>query len=328
MDNAFFQVSHDLTVTDGRTEEALIAIENVQNGDAKLIAWFYRDDNGNERAFDINNMPVKQDLDLYAKWDSGAFMDYIIYYQLESNGESVNEPEILAVADKFNGFAHVGDTITFEAKGGTDLYPEYQMKYFPKIRSHSITIAEDETTGEWYPTGPNGEKEQSYTFYYVHKESVPYKVEYIDKASGKPMSEVDPDIEDIIVTNNQYAVVNETFKMIPGYVPDAYQKTLVVVAEGEDKDNDGVIDSNVIRFYYTKDATRAYYKESHYIEVSGGKWEEYTSSTLLRNIGAPATALDIEIPGFTFNPNAEGTLTSGKVTADGLHLKLYYTRND
>ena len=116
--------------------------------------------------------------------------------------------------------------------------------------------------------------------------------------------------------------------MIPGYVPDAYQKTLVVVAEGEDEDQDGVIDSNVIRFYYTKDATRAYYKVSHYIEVSGGKWEEYTSSTLLRNIGAPATALDIEIPGFTFNPNAEGTLTSGKVTADGLHLKLYYTRND
>ena len=323
MDKASFQVSHDLTVTDGRTEEELIAIENVQNGDAKLIAWFYRDDNGNERAFDINNMPVKQDLDLYAKWDSGAFMDYIIYYQLESNGESVNDPEILAVADKFNGFAHVGDTITFEAKGGTDLYPEYQVEYFPKIRSHSITIAEDETTGEWYPTGPNGEKEQSYTFYYVHKESVPYKVEYIDKASGEPM----PEVPASIVENNKYAVVNETFKMIPGYVPDAYQKALVVVAEGEDKDNDGVIDSNVIRFYYTKDATRAYYKVSHYIEVSGGKWEEYTSSTALSNISAEVTASPIEIPGFTFDPSKEGTLMAGSVTAEGLHLKLYYTRN-
>ena len=324
IENASFQVSHDLTVTDGRTEEELLSIENVQNGDAKMIAWFYRDANGNERAFDIDNMPVKQDLDLYAKWDSGAFMDYVIYYQLESTGESVNEPEILAVADKFNGFAHVGDTITFEAKGGTDLYPNYQMGYFPKVKSHSITIAEDETTGEWYPTGPDGKKEQSYTFYYVQKESVPYKVEYIDKASGEPMSEVPASI----VRNNKYAVVNETFKMIPGYVPDAYQKTLVVVAEGEDEDQDGVIDSNVIRFYYTKDDSRAYYKESHYTEMSGGNWEEYTGSTALSNIGATVTASAIEIPGFTFNPNAEGTLTSGKVTADGLHLKLYYTRND
>ena len=329
LENATFQVSNGLTVDadEDVPDEQVEVLKNLKKGDAKMIAWFYRDANGNERAFDIDNMPVKQDLDLYAKWDSGAFMDYVIYYQLESTGESVNEPEIIAVADKFNGFAHVGDTITFEAKGGTDLYPNYQMGYFPKVKSHSITIAEDETTGEWYPTGPDGKKEQSYTFYYVQKESVPYKVEYIDKASGKPMSEENPNIEDIIVTNNKYAVVNETFKMIPGYVPDAYQKTLVVVAEGEDEDQDGVIDSNVIRFYYTKDDSRAYYKESHYTEMSGGNWEEYTGSTALSNIGATVTASAIEIPGFTFNPNAEGTLTSGKVTADGLHLKLYYTRN-
>ena len=45
------------------------------------------------------------------------------------------------------------------------------------------------------------------------------------------------------------------------------------------------------------------------------------------DIGATYNAEAMNIPGFTYAPETAGTVTSGELTAEGLELKLYYTRN-
>lgn len=101
-------------------------------------------------------------------------------------------------------------------------------------------------------------------------------------------------------------------------MPDAYQKRLVVTADGE----------NILYFYYTKDNEHAYYKITHYTQNTDGEsWTEYASSQAQGDIGTTYKADAMDIPGFTYDPKVEGTLTSGVLTENGLELKLYYVRN-
>lgn len=125
-------------------------------------------------------------------------------------------------------------------------------------------------------------------------------------------------IADKVVSDNKKAVVTERFEVIPGYMPDAFQKRLVVTAEGE----------NILIFYYTRDTKHAYYKITHYTQnLDGQTWTEYASSQAVGDIGTTYTAQPMTIPGFTYSPGAAGEVKSGVLTADGLELKLYYTRN-
>ena len=147
---------------------------------------------------------------------------------------------------------------------------------------------------------------------------MPYTVKYLNKATGEPVA------TEKTVSDNRKAVVTETFVPVSGMLPDAYQKRLVVSAE------DGAV--NEIIFYYTEDTTRAYYKITHYTENlakdAGGNptWTEYASSQAVGDIGTTYTADPMTIPGFTYDPNVTGTVASGELTANGLELKLYYTR--
>ena len=101
-------------------------------------------------------------------------------------------------------------------------------------------------------------------------------------------------------------------------MPDAYQKRLVVMADGK----------NILYFYYTRDTKHAYYKITHYTQnLDGQTWTEYASSQAVGDIGTTYTAQPMTIPGFTYSPGAAGEVKSGVLTADGLELKLYYTRN-
>ena len=89
------------------------------------------------------------------------------------------------------------------------------------------------------------DKENVYIFEYIALPDVEYTVKYIDKATGKEMAGVDPNPK--IVTTKD-AVVTEVFVPITGYMPDAYQKRLVLSANKEE---------NVIIFYYTADTENA-----------------------------------------------------------------------
>lgn len=240
-----------------------------------------------EKAFDFS-MPIVKDLNLYAKWSSNTLVAYTIKYELEDGTE---------VAPPTTGSALAGTTLTFEAKTGDELNKDYQSGYFPNTGSHSLTM------------DINGNNE--FTFVYVAKEKVGYTVRYLEKGTEKVLHE-----EKTAETSN--AIITEKFVQISGYAPDAYQKRLVLSATEAE---------NVITFWYTKDDVHAPVQIVHWIQnIAGEGYTEYQSSTNLNGeIGQTYTGTPLTIPGFTYN--AEKSNASGKLTAEGLELNLYYDRN-
>lgn len=271
-------------------------VAKPENGGYTFVGWFY-EENGVEKAFDFANMEIRKDLHVYGKWSSNTLKQYTVHFVLQ-NDHSVK------VADDITGAGLAGTTKTFDAKGGTDLYADYQEGCFPTVKSQSLLL-------------DINANDLVITFEYVKKEAVPYTVKYINRETGDSVFD-GKTVEDKVVPDNRKAVVTETFKVIRGYMPDAYQKRLVVTAEGK----------NILYFYYTKDEKHAYYKITHYTQnTDGERWTEYASSQAVGDIGTTYTAESMTIPGFTYDSSVPGTVTSGELTAGGLELKLYYTRN-
>ena len=298
-------------------EDALYTYDNVPhgttvtstpadptNGGYTFVGWFYISDTGEEKAYNFS-MPVNRDLNLYAKWSSNTLMKYTIRYAVENA-----DGTLTYIAEDTTGSALAGTTKTFNAKTGTELNERYQSGYFPKVSSHSITIDIDKP-------GNN-----SYTFVYVAKDEVEYTVRYLDKTTGEPVV-VDgvPTPDKVVKTRD--AVVTETFEQITGYAPDAYQKQLVLAAEG-----------NEIIFWYVKDDAHAPLQIIHWTQnIVGDGYTEYQSSTNLNGvIGTEYSETPLTIAGFTYNENpahpVDGypALASGALTKAGLVLNLYYDR--
>ena len=279
-------------VSHGKTVEK--PPKNPSNDPYTFVGWFYKDDDGTEHAFDFS-MPVTKDLNLYAKWIVNTLVPYTIHYKLE-NGTSI--------ADDTGGSALAGSTKTFEAKTGTQLTEGYQSGYFPETSSHSIIM------------DINGENE--YTFVYVPKPQVEYTVKYLEKGTGKQLAEPK-------TKSTPDAVVTETFKQIESYAPDAYQKRLVLSANE---------DENVLVFWYTKDDVHAPVQIIHWTQnIAGDGYTEYQSSTNLNGvIGTEYSETPLTIAGFTYNKKPDHPVVgypakdSGKLTAGGLVLNLYYDR--
>lgn len=273
----------------------------------EFIGWFYLDENSEETAFDPENMPVTQNLNLYAKWSSAVLQEYIVYFKDRATDTQI--------ADPIEGSAPAGTTKTIEAKGGTELYTGYQEGYFPENSKFSVTL-------------DIGSGDNTYTFWYVQKDKVPYSVYYVTESNKDGLTAITLDdktyyqvAETKTVPNNKQAIVTEEFKPVTGYVPDAYQKTLIIDA------NDDA--ANKIVFVYSVNTTQAMYKITHYIEgMTDGIWTEHASSEILGTIGDTYTAAPMTtIQGFTHDSTVDGTVLSGTLTAEGMELKLYYTRN-
>ena len=291
--NERLSTHHAETVSHG---SKLNNVAEPENGDYTFVGWFY-EENGVEKAFDFANMEIRKDLHVYGKWSSNTLKQYTVQFVLQ-NDHSVK------VADDITGAGLAGTTKTFDAKGGTELYADYQEGYFPTVKSQSLLLDINAT-------------ELVITFEYVQMPNVPYTVRYINNETGTNVFD-SATVQDRVVNDNRKAVVTETFKVIRGYMPDAYQKRLVVTAEGK----------NILYFYYTKDEKHAYYKITHYTQNTDGEsWTEYASSQAVGDIGTTYTADAMDIPGFTYDSSVPGTVTSGELTAGGLELKLYYTRN-
>ena len=260
------------------------------NGEYVFVGWFYKE-NGVEKAFDFS-MPVNRDLGLYAKWSSNKLVAYTIKYAVKNA-----DGTLTYIADATTGSALAGSTKTFNAKTGTELNADYQTGYFPKTSSHSLTIDIDAT-------------KNVFTFVYVAKPEVEYTVKYLEKGTNKELISSKTE-----TTMN--AVVTETFKQITGYAPDAYQKRLVLSADENE---------NVIIFWYTKDEIHAPVQVIHWTQnIVGDGYTEYQSSTNLNGeIGKDYSENQLTIPGFTYNTSKSNA--SGKLTAAGLVLNLYYDR--
>lgn len=270
------------------------------NGSYVFVGWFY-EENGVEKAFDFS-MPVVKDLNLYAKWSSNTLVTYTIYYK---SGDT-------EIAEPTTGSALAGTTLTFEAKTGDELNEDYQSGYFPNTGSHSLTM------------DINGNNE--FTFVYVAKEKVNYTVRYLDKATGEPVVVNGVSTPDKTGETSD-AIITEKFKVITGYMPDSYQKRLVLSADPE---------KNVITFWYTKDEHHATIQKNYWIQnVDGNGYSSmpYSEISAVGNIGTTYSADVITITGFTYNPHPANAhtehpaLASGVLTAEGLELNMYYDRN-
>lgn len=284
------------TVSHGKTVEN--PPENPSKGEYTFVGWFYKDADGTEHAFDFS-MPVTKDLNLYAKWSVNTLVSYTIKYAVRNE-----DGTLTYIADDTKGSALALTTKTFEAKTGTQLKEGYQSGYFPTTSSHSITMDIDNPA------------KNEYTFVYVPKAEVEYTVKYLEKGTETQLANPK-------TVKTRDAVVTETFKQISGYAPDAYQKRLVLAAE-----------NNEIIFWYVKDDTHAPVQIIHWTQnIAGDGYTEYQSSTNLNGeIGQTYSEASLTIAGFTYNKNPDHPVdgypakASGKLTASGLVLNLYYDR--
>lgn len=252
-----------------------------------FVGWFYISDTDEEKAFDFS-MPVNRDLNLYAKWRADVNVNYVIHYRLEDG---------TTIAEDTTGSALAGTTKTFAAKTFGMLNEGYQTGYYPLEGSHSIQM-DIEGTNE-------------YTFVYVAREKVNYTVRYLERNTETVLyAEKSGETSD--------AVITEKFVKIKGYAPDAYQKQLVLSADDT---------KNVLTFWYTKDETHAPLQKIHLIQnLTNDEYTEYQSSTNLNaTIGTDYSESPLTLTGFTYN--AGKSTASGKLSADGLVLTLYYDRN-
>lgn len=258
------------------------------NGSYTFIGWFYKDANGVEHAFDLS-MPVKHDMNLYAKWRTDVLVNYIIHYQLADGTK---------VADDTTGSAFVLETKTFEAKVGDALYATYAEGYFPDVPSHSIKMENNQAN--------------EFTFVYAPADKVTYTVKYLEVGTQTQLHTPK-------TVETTKAVVTEIFEPVKGYAVDEYQKRLILTA-GEGATNE-------IIFWYTKDEIHAPVTIIHWTQnIEGEGYTQYQTSTEQGTIGNNYKAEWTTIEGFHKNEgksNAEGKLEDYR----GLVLNLYYDRD-
>lgn len=287
--------------------------ETVTNGNYIFQGWFYKetvDGQVVEKAFVFTGIPIIRDLEIYAKWSSRVTVNYEINYVLYNTTTPIADPTL--------GSTMAGNNKTFYAKAGTDLYAGYQEGYYPLTSSHTVTMSAE--LGDTH----------RFTFYYVYVESMPYLVRYLDENGNKVLEEKK-------VLDNNLSVVTETFVRVDKMMPDAYQKRLVLSASGNDANQDGINDENVITFNYSVNETNAYYKVVYYIQnIHDDGYREYRSEDAVGTIGETYSISLIDLIGFKYNSakttvNGEYAATSGnkvsaKLTSEGLLINLYYDR--
>ncbi len=273
-----------------------------EKGKYKFEGWFYTDAGGAERYWDFAESVVVRDVDLYAKWSSNVLMPYTIrYVYVDETGREIE------IADRTTGSTFGGNSKTFRAKANKQLYAEYASGYYAVVRSHTITVDLEDVS------------KNQFTFYYVKRDRVPYTVYYLDAATGKNMVRTDgTEVLPAEHPQNNKAMVTETYLPIPGYLPDAYQKTLVVDPNGE----------NQIIFYYTKDDRNGMYLVHYWTENLQGEYEEYAVFQGRGDKNSTVGAVVRNIENFTYNGEDTRNVLSGTISSDSvLELHIYYTRN-
>lgn len=291
------------TVAHGsKMQDPYIPPQDPVKGQYEFKGWFYKDANGIEQYWDFQERTVVRDTDLYAKWGSDILVPYTVrYVYVDENGRQIE------IADRTTGSTLGGSFKTFRAKVNGQLYPGYQEGYYATVWSHTITADLEDLA------------QNEFTFYYVKKGKVPYTVYYLDAATGKNVVGSEG-VEVLPVTHphNSKAMVTETCVQVPGYLPDAYQKTLAVDPNGENK----------IIFYYQRDNANGMYAVHYWIEDLHGGYEEHSVFEGRGGNGATVEAAIKDIENFTYNCADARNVLSGTLSAGGvLELHVYYTRN-
>ena len=304
--------------------------------------WFYLDENGDKVRLESQNMPIHQDLNVFAERHTSKTVPYTIHYTYENPETHV----VTKIADDTTGEAFLNSTCTFTAKAGDQLYSGYQTSHFPKARSHSINMK----------TGVN-----EYTFEYVTVTGTPqYTVRYLDKLNRPiPISGSSP-VENYsdVIRNASSAVAKERFMAIADMVPDSFFKKLVLQAEYNGTNWVVLPENNVITFYYLKNSGVALYgvhymlekvgatdaqRTDYAIDGSGGYEQTGTMIEGVGNISAGSASVQPqEFPGFELvtSPAPKVVYSNGSVAsavysggeyqvpidANGTEMYVFYRR--
>lgn len=380
------KILHEFEVEHGKV---LGSVPNPSDNYYTFGGWFY-DYAGKRYSYTPLDIPVIRDINVFAVWGSLSAQPYRIHYALNEPETGATWTALLAkeaenpqdntaytvtdgantrtyiflasdgkfhrsIADATEGFAYQGSTRTFSPKVGdpyNQLYKAYDKDFntghYPTVASHSITLQ--------YEENKEAPKKNVFTFTYVYKASIDYRVEYRYVDTGALIKSVPQD--GIAYKSTTDGVVTERFAAVENYIPDAFFKRLILAVE---KDEDGEYVSastNVIVFYYTKNTTSAYYAVHYMLQnlgagtektIKNGKYINYTESSAYTE-GIGTIGQECEIPpqsfsGFTVeetalvhgekSTNETSLITEGSdkkyfnimVSESGTELYIFYTRN-
>ena len=302
-----------------------------------FIGWFYMDED-NKKRFAPDTMEINRDLVLFAEWKTSIDTTYEVHYVLgadayaENTADGRQYPKGTPVADSIFAHASVGKTKTFTAKGKQELYSPFQSKFFPTVNSHSILMTEEP-------------EDNTFTFEYVYDDCVFYKIRYLEAGTNKQLH---PDVEKNTQEDGA-SVVTVKFLPIPGYLPQSYYIRKTLAYDGPATE---AIEENIITFYYVRDTAHGIYSVEYYLENVDGSYTQYETIVGTddlkdeQNNPKVFTAEVRQYEGYEPRPdrfevitydeagNVAQTLTGtaagnppkGTISANGLTIKLYYSR--
>lgn len=240
---------------------------------ASFAGWYYIR-NRTPHRFEPENVPVialnaestgeNAKLRLFAEWVTQDVAKYKVSYV------RADDPTV-EVAPPTVGRAYVWKTRTFHAKSGDALSDEYKWteehedegtNWWPTVNSHSIIVKANEEGEEYRPN--------EYTFTYIQKDKVNYRIQYLDADTRRPINVEGHDIEKITT----HASVKEDARVIPGYIADPTSQTLVLSASTADTPEAQKAEelrNNVITFLYHKNVTEYVYETEYYTKNLDGE---------------------------------------------------------
>ena len=252
---------------------------------ASFAGWYYIR-NRIPMRFEPENVPVtalneeatgeNAKLRLYAEWVTKDVAQYKVRYVKQSDTS-------VEVAHPMTGRAYVWKTKTFNAKSGDELNDEYKWSqegedagtnWWPTANSSSIVIkANDSADNEYSPN--------ELTFYYIQKEKVYYRVQYLDSATRKPLNSEGEDI----IRQSSHASVKEDARIIPGYVAQSASLSQTLTASSAtdaSAQKAEELENNVITFLYDKNENDYLYQVECYTrDLDDAKYSLYASETTM-----------------------------------------------
>ena len=191
---------------------------------ASFAGWYYIR-NRIPKRFEPENVPVialnaestgeNATFRLFAEWVTKDVAKYKVNYVRADDPETEVAPPTV-------GRAYVWKTRTFQAKSGDELSGKYKWteehenegtNWWPTVNSHSIIVKANEEGEEFKPN--------EYTFTYIQKDKVHYRIQYLDADTHRPINPEGHDIEKI----SPHASVKEDARVIPGYIADPTSQT-------------------------------------------------------------------------------------------------------
>lgn len=248
-----------------------------------FAGWYYEDENGSEKRFDFNTMPIKQDYEIYAKWTSKVPVRYIVYYKTKVNGELVD------IAPPTEGKALAGITKSFMAKAGLELNEGYRTNYFPTEREHTHQMEHIE----------EGDGVNRIIFEYIKSSTVAYQVRHVFESESfveitgsntltlvwqetmttAHSAKLEENFQDEITEGNveeklkemgySDSKATEIWEIIVNLSPDAFNKSLVLLPPEGDNLNHA---ENEIVFHWSGLYEMTIYEVHHMCETGDNEY--------------------------------------------------------